>query len=207
MKELYLIDHSMFDEFWAEVATINWGAWSKTRRGYEQVRVELVKRWSLEQCNKFNSDFQRIKSALYMKLDEHVRSLGDDSFDDLLSHIIGLGKFTAVQAFNDPKIAVRRADALDFVESFAYCFPHRDDYKKPEEPKPGEVLSLHKVRVVITHSGWIDVMASSTRDATKKIFNPSQTAMLQQFHAVAKDKHTEVNLVEAYAVGLGDNNS
>lgn len=45
---------------------------------------------------------------------------GDDSFDDLCNHIIGLGKETTFSVLENPKLASEFFDS--FKESFAYCF-------------------------------------------------------------------------------------
>jgi hypothetical protein len=53
--------------------------------------------------------------------------LGDDSFDDLTSHIIGLGQSAYLEAINNPDVAWLRARSKygspeGFKESFAYVF-------------------------------------------------------------------------------------
>ncbi len=45
---------------------------------------------------------------------------GDDSWDDMANHIIGMGKETYFAILNDPKLASEYTE--NFVESFAYCF-------------------------------------------------------------------------------------
>ena len=45
---------------------------------------------------------------------------GDDSFDDLCNHIIGLGKDATLAILDEPKLASEYFGS--YVESFAYCF-------------------------------------------------------------------------------------
>ena len=45
---------------------------------------------------------------------------GDDSWDDMTNHIIGMGKETYFAILNDPKLAAEYTE--NFVESFTYCF-------------------------------------------------------------------------------------
>ena len=64
---------------------------------------------------------------LYKAVDKAARDAkayvgGDDSFDDLLNHIIGLGKAEYDRVMENPILAVERFQRDDYRESFAYCF-------------------------------------------------------------------------------------
>lgn len=72
---------------------------------------------------------------------------GDDSFGDLISHIIGCGKDVYEAEMADPNLAVKRVATQyeiwgkkakagvkhsdGFTEKFSYCFPEEDDYEAP----------------------------------------------------------------------------
>lgn len=47
---------------------------------------------------------------------------GDDSFGDLVHHVIGLGRETYEATLADPALALSRAETRDYEESFAYVF-------------------------------------------------------------------------------------
>lgn len=49
---------------------------------------------------------------------------GDDSWDDLTNHIIGLGKDIYFDVLNNPENAKKYMD--EYTESFAYCFLYDD---------------------------------------------------------------------------------
>lgn len=49
---------------------------------------------------------------------------GDDSFHDLLSHAVSMGREYFYKAMNNPAIL----KDLDYQECFDYCFPYSDDW-------------------------------------------------------------------------------
>lgn len=115
--------------FWDLVEQCNW----KTNKDYEQIYKFLKGKLSKEECELFRDTFRKHKSRLYKILDCVVKNLGDDSFDDLLSHIIGLGEDYYSKVVRNPLLAKTRAENYDFEESFAYCIPFPSDYKKQEQ--------------------------------------------------------------------------
>jgi hypothetical protein len=54
----------------------------------------------------------------------HYFGVSDDSFGDLVSHIVGLGKTIYNDTCLNPILAKKRADRRDFEENFSYCFQH-----------------------------------------------------------------------------------
>jgi|GEM_PF-2454565 len=54
--------------------------------------------------------------------------LGDDSFGDLLAHIIGMGKREYEAVLKNPQRALDRARSDGYKESFAYALPYTADY-------------------------------------------------------------------------------
>lgn len=70
-----------------------------------------------------------LKSRIFdwEKANDQSCRVGDDRFDDLTSHIIGLGRTEYERVMIDPSLAVLRAQKHyepeeGFVESFAYIF-------------------------------------------------------------------------------------
>lgn len=75
----------------------------------------------------------RVHNDLYKVVDKYARKTktymgGDDSFSDLLNHIIGLGKAEYDAVMADPSLAAKRYEEDAFTESFSYCF--QDAHKR-----------------------------------------------------------------------------
>lgn len=115
------------DNFWSLVNEIGWG--TKTT-DYESVESFLMNKYSWEQCEEFRMIAHNFQNDLYKSCFSVVKSLGDDSFNDLLYHIVGLGHEEYQKVLKKPSLANERAIKYDFKESFIYCFPHKHDYEK-----------------------------------------------------------------------------
>jgi hypothetical protein len=118
------VEPDALEEFWAEVEKIGW---SKTTSVKKAKRL-LLKTWTLEKSKRMRAAFDELRDPLYDAC-ASVEGVGDDSFGDLLAHIIGLGKAEYERVLANPKLAQARVDAGDFVESFSYCLPYEEDYK------------------------------------------------------------------------------
>lgn len=115
-------------EFWKIVESLGWGTQTTD---YNALNKKL-------RNSNYNSDvlyqiFSYYRSRLKKKISEWEEQtgrslgLGDDSFDDLTSHIIGLGQKAYLEAMSNPEVAYRRAASKygspeGFKESFAYVF-------------------------------------------------------------------------------------
>lgn len=125
-------------DFWAFIKPFGWG--TKTT-DYDAIEKAIMRKLSAEEADDLDQTFRRLKGRLYKRIEDWEREndrhlgLGDDGFDDLLSHIVGLGKreYDAVMA--NPELAYERAQARygskdGFTESFSYALPSSQDYKK-----------------------------------------------------------------------------
>jgi hypothetical protein len=121
--------------FWKVVSEIGWGNSSDNNR----IKKRLLALWTPEQAEAARGTFSKLKGRLYNRVDDWSREeveqedrnlgLGDDSFDDLLSHIIGLGKREYDAVMRDPSLAQDRALKGDYKESFSYALPWKEDYE------------------------------------------------------------------------------
>lgn len=111
--------------FWNIVESCGWG--TKTV-DYNQIKKDLIKNLTLQESRRFFKVFSEKEQELSIALFKHIKNLGDDSYSDLISHIIGLGKKTYYQTLYSPDLGKERALKYDFVESFRYCFPIITDY-------------------------------------------------------------------------------
>ena len=105
-------------DFWALTEDIGWG--TKTTN-YNQVRKYLRQHCNEAEIRRMNNIRADLVHALYEPCFNKV-TLGDDSYDDLLNHIVGLGKAEYKAVLADPELAAARANKDDFEESFSYCF-------------------------------------------------------------------------------------
>lgn len=60
---------------------------------------------------------------------------GDDSWHDMLCHVVGMGKFTFDTIMNSP----RRLNGVDYKENFLYAIPHDTEYTRL-----GRTLDFHQ---------------------------------------------------------------
>lgn len=109
------------DEFWDLVESANWA----TNHDYNSIEVEFMKvlDFDKEKINNFRDTFSNLKGKLYQKTEGVSLGLGDDGTDDLLSHIIGLGREEYNRALSDTALIKDRAENFNFVESFSYAVP------------------------------------------------------------------------------------
>ena len=120
------------EEFWKIIDNCGWGTESTD---YTAIKVKLMKFFDFDALamDEFSKEVQKKTGILYkliMAYEESSRTscgLGDDGFSDLLAHIVGLGQTEYDAVIKEPKLAVDRAQAWEYVESFGYAVPSRYD--------------------------------------------------------------------------------
>jgi hypothetical protein len=112
--------------FWSIVESSGWG--TKTQ-DHKKLQKELLKKLTKREAEHVREIFEQLKSKLYDKVTnweeetENSVGLGDDSFDDLLSHIVGLGKQEYEATMMDPQRAYERARKRLFKRVLCVCPP------------------------------------------------------------------------------------
>src|ERR1700678_3872728 len=117
------------NECWALVSEFGWGI---KDCDVERISAELQTKLSSEK-QVFFMNWVRDKSQVLYKIlrqfadkqPETFRryySLSDDSFGDMVDHIVGLGKDVYQKTCKDPLLAKARALKRDFKENFQYIF-------------------------------------------------------------------------------------
>jgi hypothetical protein len=114
-------------DFWKAVSDMGW---TRNGFGYKKIGIDLKARidaayepqQAIEIKMGLNAAFRGKVNALYERLDDVVDCLGDDSFSDLVAHIVGLGEAEYAAVMADPSLGQNRAVEGDYQESFAYCF-------------------------------------------------------------------------------------
>lgn len=138
------------DEYWTIVESVNWAELSSKSdsgvivedRSYEVGKRRLLKALpTLADSQAFSAQHVLVTEKLYAYFTEWVNEidgdfrgnrttdLGDDSFGDLIAHIIGLGWEEYERVFENPRVMQKRGLDYDFTESFAYCLPDKSNYE------------------------------------------------------------------------------
>ena len=133
-------------KFWKLVEEIDWADVEKKvkRRRHRSVsqlekkaKAMLEERLSEKEQLSMNKIFWRLREKLGERINAWEKFTGrhlplsDDSFADLRSHIIGLGKEEYQATLKDPKLAFDRAPVKGrhrYMESFSYLMPGRFPY-------------------------------------------------------------------------------
>ena len=121
------------ERFWALVAETDW-ATRQTEPVEEGMRF-LRQRLSRDEAAAFDEHLQAFRFKLHDVLNEWEEATGeefetgDDGFDDLVCHIIGLGQREYESVIADPRRALERAESGDYRESFRYLVPSPEDYE------------------------------------------------------------------------------
>lgn len=141
MKDIFKQFNGKEDHFWKLVKLANW-----PKDGYEKAKIRYLKTLSKYQCSDFrafvNVAFNALDNSLSTQVDEI--SCGDDSYSDLLHHIIGLGKEEFYRNLKNRNLVQKRADDSDYKESFSYAIPYDHDYGPNSEYNIDSVIKSAK---------------------------------------------------------------
>jgi hypothetical protein len=137
---------------WALIEEINWKSRSRTRRGYEGGKQFLLDNFTKETCDALRDFAKKQKNALYVRVANYESDYGrcgnyggDDSYDDMLWHVVGLGEDIYNMIMDNPKLL----DRIDFVESFSYCLSYEYEYEKElDDPELADAKELIRALVV-----------------------------------------------------------
>lgn len=107
------------DEFWKLTEPLGWGTKSTD---YRVLGVQLLYQVGRDKLDELNQTYTVLRKRLDKAVGKHVDNLGDDGYNDLLAHIIGLGRMVYEHTIAHPELARQRAEEYDFTESFSYVF-------------------------------------------------------------------------------------
>ncbi len=107
---------------WKLIEDINWGYLIKQypQHPYDYVGDYCVENFTLRETILLQNFVVEKRRELQEKLQTHIKGIGDDSFWDLCSHIVGLGESVYNLCLKYPKIA--EILIQDKVENFEYGF-------------------------------------------------------------------------------------
>lgn len=117
---------------WAIIEGMNWAGRCNESRIYDTMKIEFMRRYR-EETAKNVQDFVTARySELYKEYNKFSETGstaghfgGDDSFSDMMHHVIGMGEKTFKSVMKD----MNKLNKIKFVESFSYALPYSDDYK------------------------------------------------------------------------------
>lgn len=118
-------------DFWKLIEPYGWG---RKTIDYKPIKKSLLGKVPQDEAQALSDAFGKLKGSLAKAVSKWEREndkqlpVSDDGFDDLLSHIIGMGKREYEAALKDPAKVFERANKGDYKESFAYALPYKTDY-------------------------------------------------------------------------------
>ena len=128
--------------FWELVDAINWGSISELYIDSNCIKRDLIKQYgdeAYQMRGRFNQLYNTLDSVVSPELaqyqlvfDQYL--VGDDSYSDLIAHIIGLGRDEYYSTLNNPQLAIIRAKDGRFSESFSYVLPYVDNQSDMPNP-------------------------------------------------------------------------
>lgn len=117
------------DKFWKLIEEINW---PNTKPG--KVKKLLIGRFSVNEFDKYFDIYDDLLANLENRVYEFLADKGMiitsyDTFDAIVSHVIGLGKEEYSKAMENPGSVVDRISKEDFSGGFAQCLPYPEEWE------------------------------------------------------------------------------
>jgi hypothetical protein len=129
------------DRFWALVELVDWPARQYVTR--EEATMQLMARFTPGEAKRFDRFVRQLAEPLRAAVLDlcdsgHFLPGGDDALDDLVHHIIGLGREEYDRALAAPERAISRGQCGGYTESFLYVIPDEMDERKPNSDAYGD---------------------------------------------------------------------
>ena len=112
-------------EFWKFVSKAQW----PKDHDYDRIKKMILQTMNKESASKLDKKYREFYNELHRHIFDDVIGVGDDSYGDLISHIVGTGKNLYNAVMDDYEIAQRMIDDSAFHENFGYSFPDDVDWK------------------------------------------------------------------------------
>jgi len=140
--------------FWKLVEKAEWAKSTDYTKDYTKIKIMYLKTLT----EKGASSFRNTANELYRTMVNFIHdkteqgeldlNIGDDSFSDLIFHIIGLGEKEYYGCLGNCKMIQDRAEKKDYQESFGYCIPYTSDYNpKNSEFNISSVIQCAKAAI------------------------------------------------------------
>lgn len=114
-------DINIYDTFWEFVKKVDWKNRIKSNdRYYETVQRRCKEELSPFLRKTFRDVHRELVNKLYHECIDYCNDMSDDSYYDLRSHIVGLGRNIYYQVRENPELIIDFKDK--YKECFGYCF-------------------------------------------------------------------------------------
>lgn len=123
------------DQFWDLIEPYGWG--TKTT-DYKAIQKDLMKKITPEQTEALSTTYGLLRNRLSAAMKKAFKGddwVGGDSYDDLLAHIVGMGRKEYNAVLKKPELGVKRYQEGKYRESFSYALPHKSDFESQKIDK------------------------------------------------------------------------
>lgn len=120
-----LFENASEKDFWTFVSKAQW----TKDHDYDRIKKMILRTMDKDSARDLDKTYRIIYGKLHKHIFDDVEGVSDDSYSDLIGHIVGSGKGLYDAAMNDPAIAQQIIDDRAYKESFSYAFPYDDDWK------------------------------------------------------------------------------
>ncbi len=119
-----LFENASENDFWKFVSKAQW----TKDHDSDRIKKMILQTMDKESASELNNTYRKLNDTLHRHISNDVEGVGDDSYSDLIAHIVGTGKTLYDAVMRDPSIAQRMVDDRAFKESFSYSFPYPEDW-------------------------------------------------------------------------------
>jgi len=151
---------------WTIIESLDWHNRSHTEeRAYDKIKFEFMHNYSERIAGQVREFVNARLSELYTAHDKYTESGvtagyygGDDSFSDMMNHVVGMGQKT----FNAVMKDMTKLNKIKWVESFSYALPYTgekmNDYENISLADDSERLeeAIH----LATETFWFSISES-----------------------------------------------
>jgi hypothetical protein len=123
------------NSFYNIINFIDWSKASQNINDFDKIKSAMIRVFSpyIFEKFKFRMDKEYDKLDRTLSKDNSFKTLSDESYTDLIYHIIGLGKKVVEMVLKYPLTANKIIDRNEVKESFELCIPEKEDYQNISE--------------------------------------------------------------------------
>jgi hypothetical protein len=123
------------NSFYNVIEFMEWSKNSEKINDFDKIKSAMIRIFSPYILEKFKDKIDNTYEKIDKVLSEHnaSKSLSDESYTDLVYHIIGLGENMVKMVLKYPLTAKKIIDRNEVKESFELCIPEKEDYQNISE--------------------------------------------------------------------------
>lgn len=184
-------------DFWKFVDEADWGG----SGDYDAISEKMFAKYGAKKMEEFNAVFRKLKDALGKAVEKWEKAegkrlpIGDDGYDDLRAHIIGLGKAEYDLALKSPEKVYSRAKNGTYEESFAYVFHKPQGYSESRRVTESEDVLRPDQKWLDSLSDDAESMGMTCSMLTQQL--PKETKYLDLLKAARKAASAMSDLYDA----------